>query len=288
MKEGFRKLPCWLKKKKDLSKNREIKKILRQLKLNTVCEEAKCPNITECFSNKTATFMILGKSCTRKCRFCAVSHGDLSPVSKNEPEMVLNMVNKLGLNYVVITSVTRDDLFDGGSGQFCRVIGLLKENNPHVKVEVLVPDFKGSISSVVNILEKKPHVFNHNLETISSLYKDIRPQADYDRSLKILRTAREQSKKTLIKTGIMIGFGESIEELTGLFHDIKDFVDILTIGQYLAPSKAHIQEKKFYSIEEYDMIKHIAQSSGISQVIAGPFVRSSYEAQSAFLRGRQD
>lgn len=278
-----RKLPSWLRKKKDLSGIREIRSILRRYKLSTVCEEAKCPNISECFQNRTATFMILGKNCTRNCSFCAVSHEEPFPVSEQEPKMIADMIKELGLKYIVITSVTRDDLKDGGSGQFCRVINICRENIPDIKIEVLIPDFQGDMDQLDKILKCRPNILNHNLETVPSLYKTIRPLADYERSLNILRISRDHSKGDILtKTGIIIGLGESIEEIYDLFNDIKDLVDIVTIGQYLSPTRNNYPEKKFYTIKEFEEIEKKARDIGIRHIISGPYVRSSYNACSVY------
>lgn len=282
MKADKHRLPAWLQKKKDLSRIRTIRTILRRYGLNTVCEEAKCPNITECFEKKTATFMILGKTCTRNCSFCAVSDKTPEPVSAEEPGLILKMVKELGIKYAVITSVTRDDLADGGADQFCRVIELLRDSIEGLKIEVLVPDFGGNMGALHKILDKKPHVFNHNLETVAYLYPEIRPGADFGRSVGILRTAKEKGDGILIKTGIMTGFGESMSDLKDLFSEIKDIIDIITIGQYIAPSRKHFREQKFYSLQEFEEIRLIAVNMGVRHVISGPFVRSSYNACSIY------
>ncbi len=276
------KLPDWMKKNRDPAKTRDIKKRLRAYKLHTVCEEARCPNISECFEKKTATFMILGKNCTRNCSFCAVGHGSPDTVSEDEPGMILNMVRDLGLRYVVITSVTRDDLPDGGAGQFCRVIDLLKGQLSQLKVEVLIPDFKGDQDSLFKVLENRPDIINHNLETVRSLYSNVRPQADFDRSLNILRTAKEYSDNIYVKTGIMVGLGEKPEEIRELFQAVSDYVDIITIGQYISPSRYNYPEKKFYTPGEFKELEETAYGMGIRHVISGPFVRSSYNASSVF------
>lgn len=280
-------LPPWLKKKKDLSRLREIKKILRRHRLHTVCEEAKCPNITECFAKRTATFMILGNICTRNCRFCAVDHGIPGPVKDDEPEMIADMAKELGLKYAVITSVTRDDLPDGGANHFCRVIDALKKLREGLRIEVLIPDFNGDYQALEAVLEKKPDVLNHNLETVRPLYGTVRPGADFDRSLSILRKAREYDSNINVKTGIMVGLGEKEAEVNALFRLIAGYVDIMTIGQYIAPSQHHLKESRFYTIQDFEKLKMMALDAGIRHVICGPFVRSSYNASDVFMNTRE-
>jgi len=257
-----------------------LKKIFHKSGLHTVCQSAKCPNIGECFKNKTATFMILGNICTRNCSFCATEHGNPLDIDLNEPSKLTEAVKKLKLNYVVITSVTRDDLADCGAGHFKNVILSLKQNLPEIKTEVLVPDFKGEQKNLDIVFFAKPDVFGHNLETVPELYK-FRSSANYNRSLSVLEYAKK--KGFIIKTGIMLGLGEKENQLLNLFKDLKNInCDILTIGQYLKPSKNNVNVIKEYSQEEFEYFKQKALQTGIKICVAGKYVRSSYFADETF------
>lgn len=273
-------LPEWLKKrapKEELLQ--EMKELLRSLSLHTVCEEARCPNIGECFARKTATFMILGDRCTRNCKFCAVKKGNPSPLDPREPENVAKAVNKLRLKYVVITSVTRDDLNDGGANQFAKTIEEVKKINKEVKIEVLIPDFKGSLASLKKVIEAKPFVLNHNVETVPRLYSDVRPQANYMRSLKLLERSKELNSSIHTKSGLMVGLGETFDEIVKVMEDLRKVkCDVLTIGQYLRPSIKHLPVKKYIRPEKFQEYEKIGRSLGFFSVISGPFVRSSYRA----------
>ena len=271
-------LPDYLKRGIiDTDKTKKVRRILKEKCLNTVCEEARCPNKAECYSKDTATFMIMGDTCTRNCRFCNINTGKPKPLDPDEPLHVAQAVKELGLNYAVITSVTRDDLDDGGAKHFAKTITEIKKLSPKTKIEVLIPDFKGYLKALDIVLEAKPDVLNH---TISKLYKSVRPQAIYERSLKVLEYAKE---KTFTKTGIMVGLGETNEDLIELFKDLREInLDILTIGQYIRPSKNHLEVAKYYTPEEFEELKILAQKEGIKIVISSPLVRSSFKAFEAY------
>jgi len=254
---------------------------LRQWKLATVCESAHCPNLGECFSRATATFMILGTRCTRRCRFCAVEKGAPEPVDPDEPERVAQAARTLGLRYVVVTSVTRDDLADGGSVHFGRTIECIHKELPDAKVEVLVPDFRGCVSALRRVCEACPDMFNHNIETVSRLYPRVRPQAQYRRSLAVLEYAARQGMQ--VKSGLMLGLGETESELEETLADLKRAgCNYLTIGQYLAPSKQHVPVARYVPPFEFDKLAATARSMGFRKVVAGPLVRSSYKAGDMF------
>jgi lipoic acid synthetase len=262
----------------------KIKKLFRKLNLHTVCEEANCPNIGNCFSRKTATFMIMGDVCTRNCPYCNVSHGKPQALDTQEPENVANAVKTLGLKHVVITSVDRDDLPDGGASHFAKVIKKVREINPGITIEVLIPDFKGSIESLKMVLDANPEVVNHNIETVKELYKIVRPQGNYERSLKLLKSIKEISPKTISKSGFMVGLGETKEQIINLMEDLyKNNVEILTIGQYLQPSKNHLPVYRFYSEEEFKEFEEIGYKIGFKYVFSGILVRSSFNAQEQFM-----
>ncbi|WP_022668639.1 lipoyl synthase [Desulfospira joergensenii] len=276
--------PRWLKK--SLPKGGDYQRVTRLLSeagLHTVCQEASCPNMFECFSKNTSTFMILGSQCTRNCRFCNVGSRPPQPVDPEEPQKLARAVLDLKLNYVVITSVTRDDLPDGGASHFARVIGAVKEAGPDIQVEVLIPDFQGDTEALKTVIKAKPDVINHNIETVADLYDRVRPQALYRRSLDLLRKVKDIAPDMPAKSGIMVGLGETRDQLVRTFTDLHDHgCDLLTIGQYLQPSKAHLNVEKFYSPEEFAELEKTAREIGFSQVAAGPFVRSSYKAKELF------
>jgi lipoic acid synthetase len=257
-----------------------IRRILRDNRLHTVCEEATCPNLGECFRHGTATFLILGDTCTRNCPFCDVNHG--SPLSPDidEPACLARAVAEMGLRYVVITSVTRDDLPDGGSGQYARCISALRGKDPGLRVEILVPDFRGSEDSALGILSlNPPDVFNHNLETVRSLYPTVRPSADYGGSLDLLRRYKAMNPAVSTKSGIMLGFGETREEVYEAMQDLRDHgCDMMTLGQYLRPSSRHLPVKRYVPPEEFDRYREVGLTMGFSHIEAGPLVRSSYHA----------
>jgi lipoic acid synthetase len=269
---------------KQLNKQtKEIRALLRQHNLHTVCQEASCPNQLECFSNKTATFMILGTRCTRNCAFCDVIHGDPDEVDPYEPKNILHAVQIMGLKHVVVTSVTRDDLEDYGSKQFVQVINELKNNTKDVTIEVLIPDFMGDYDSIKRVVDAAPDVINHNLETTEELYDGFRDNADYRRSLKVLETVKKINPNILTKSGIMVGIGETQEQVFKVMDDLRDInCDIMTIGQYLRPSKDHIEVQEYVSLEVFELYKQIGKQKGFRYIASGPMVRSSYQAQKQF------
>ena len=276
--------PPWLKKRippfQDLQK---VKSILDGGDLHTVCEEARCPNLGECFCGGTATFLILGRICTRNCGFCAVEHGISAPADDTEPEKVAHAVQKMGLQYVVITSVTRDDLFDGGASLFAKTIQAIRASNPKIKVEVLIPDFQGDLTSLKVVLKECPDVLNHNVETIPRLYPEVRPQADYKRSLDLLRKSKELHPYTSTKSGFMLGLGEAENEVLELLRDLREAgCDFLTIGQYLQPRKDRLSVVRYVPPEEFEEYKRIGEEMGFRAVASGPFVRSSFHAFEMF------
>lgn len=262
----------------DTDKTRTVRKILKSNCLNTVCEGARCPNKNECYSNHTATFLIMGSVCTRNCRYCNISCQRPEPLDENEPLHVAQAVKDLGLKYAVITSVTRDDLPDGGANHFAKCINEIRKISPNTKIEILTPDFKGNEESLNTIIKAHPDVFNHNIETARDIFKTARPQGNYDTSLGVLKYVKENSDiKT--KSGFMIGLGEDIEQIKQTITDLCSVnCDILTIGQYIQPSKEHLPVAKYYNPEEYEELKDIAKNIGIKYFQIGPLVRSSYNA----------
>lgn len=275
--------PEWLKRPApDVHAIERMERMLGRLQLSTVCQSAHCPNLGECFNRGTATFMILGDQCTRNCRFCAVTHAPTPALpDKNEPEQVARAVCELGLRYVVVTSVTRDDLCDGGAGQFVRTIAAIRKTNPEATIEILVPDFNGDTVALGAVCKAGPDVFNHNVETVPRLYAEIRPQAVYKRSLTVLEYAACAGLTT--KSGLMLGLGETAEELEQVLYDLlQSGCTVLTLGQYLAPSKAHAPLKHYVPPEAFDDLGKRARSMGFKAVFSGPFVRSSYRADEIY------
>ena len=272
--------PEWLKVKICSGpESNTVKGLLDRLSLHTVCQEANCPNLMECFNKKTATFIILGSQCTRNCKFCNVTKGKPEPLDEDEPMNVANAVNELGLKYVVITSVTRDDLEDGGAGHFVKVVESIKEITKYIMIEVLIPDFKGDELALQNVVEAKPEVINHNVETIPRLYSTVRPMAIYERSLKVLENVKKMDKDILTKSGIMLGLGEKEEEVVELMKDLLEVdCDMLTIGQYLAPSKKHHPVIEYVHPDQFERYKEIGMELGFKFVASAPLVRSSYNA----------
>ncbi|HSA05593.1 MAG TPA: lipoyl synthase [Candidatus Gastranaerophilales bacterium] len=277
-------LPVWLKKDIiNTEKTRLVRQILRQSGLNTVCDSARCPNKAECYANNTATFMILGKNCTRNCKFCNVTSALPEQVNPDEPLLIAQAIKKLKLNYAVITSVTRDDLQDGGAEHFRETIKQIKSLNPATKVEILTPDFQGDQKAVDIVLNAKPDVFNHNIETVKRLYPLVRPQADYQRSLEFLKYIKTQNPNLLTKSGFMVGLGETFEEIVELLQDLKSVeCDIVTVGQYIQPAKVNLMVEKYLTPEEFDKIKVAALKAGIKYPVASPLVRSSHKAEELF------
>jgi len=273
--------PSWIRAKSPAHPEvKRLKKILRENKLFTVCEEASCPNLGECFGHGTATFMIMGEICTRRCPFCDVGHGRPLPLDTDEPRNLATTIQAMGLKYVVITSVDRDDLRDGGAEHFARCIALTRELNPNTRVEVLVPDFRGRVDRAINILKATPpDVFNHNLETVPRLYREARPGADYQESMDLLRRHRELCPEVPTKSGIMLGLGETNEEVVEVLRDLRAHgVTMLTLGQYLQPSPHHLPVRRYIEPDEFAELKRIAEQLGFEQVASGPMVRSSYHA----------
>ncbi len=263
-----------------LSETTKLKRIFRKYGVRTVCEESRCPNQSECFSKGTATFLILGDNCTRNCAFCNIERKKPLPLDPLEPFRILKVVKSLNLKYVVITSVTRDDLPDGGAQQFARCIRLLRENIPSVKVEVLIPDFRGNEKSLKMVLEENPYVLNHNIETVHRLYPKVRKGADYIRSLGILKKSKELAPNILTKSALILGLGEKKEEIVQVLEDLREVnCDFLVIGQYYQPSLKHYPVVKYYSEEEFKDIEKIALSMGFKFVISKPTARSSYLAK---------
>lgn len=276
------KKPSWIRVKAGSPSTRfyEIKEILREHKLHTVCEEASCPNIGECFGKGTATFMIMGDKCTRRCPFCDVGHGRPDPLDVNEPENLAKTIAVLRLNYVVITSVDRDDLRDGGAAHFVACIERTRELSPNTKIEILVPDFRGRLDRALNILNASPpDVMNHNLETAPRLYKEARPGSDYKHSLKLLQDFKKLHPNTPTKSGIMVGLGETDEEIMQVMQDMRDHqVDMITIGQYLAPSGHHLPVRRYVHPDVFKQFEEKAYALGFTHAAVGAMVRSSYHA----------
>lgn len=276
-----KRFPEWLKKSlPDDDTWAETARILRGLKLATICQSARCPNMWECFSRKVATVMILGNRCTRDCRFCSVEGGAPEPAEEDEPRRVAEAVRELGLRHVVVTSVTRDDLSDGGAGHFARVVREIKIVNEETTVEVLTPDFGGEVNAVREVIESGPVVFGHNVETVPRLYRRVRPGADYERSLGVLEAAKRTAPEAMLtKSGMMVGLGETSEEVLRVFRDLREArCDVITVGQYLQPTPGNLPVADFVSPERFADMEEIAREMGFAGVFCGPFVRSSYLA----------
>ncbi|MDG6777495.1 lipoyl synthase [Thiomicrorhabdus sp. zzn3] len=278
------KKPRWIKarlpKAKDIHRVAELKAIMREKGLHSVCEEASCPNLGECFGHGTATFMIMGDICTRKCPFCDVTHGRPKPLDKNEPKHLAETVEAMRLKYVVITSVDRDDLRDGGARHFNDCVSELRQALPELKIETLVPDFRGRLSVALETLSQNPpDVLNHNLETVPRLYEEARPGADYQASLDLLKRFKAMNPKVATKSGLMVGLGETMDELLQVMRDLRAHdVEMLTVGQYLQPSVYHLAVKKYWTPEEFKQIEEAGYEMGFTNVASGPMVRSSYHA----------
>lgn len=273
--------PDWIRVKLSASDEvSRIKNLLRENKLHTVCEEAACPNLSECFQHGTATFMIMGDLCTRRCPFCDVAHGKPLPLDVNEPQHLADAIKDMALKYVVITSVDRDDLRDGGAGHFAECIRIIRQQTPQTKIEILVPDFRGRIDKAVAILIQQPcDVFNHNLETVPRLYKQVRPGADYIGSLELLGKYAKSHPQTPTKSGLMLGVGETTEEVHQVMRDLlAQGCSMLTLGQYLQPTKAHLPVIEYITPQQFDEYGAFALQLGFRQVASAPMVRSSYHA----------
>ena len=275
------KKPDWIRTRvSNDPKVTEIKRMMRELKLSSVCEEASCPNLSECFSNGTATFMIMGDICTRRCPFCDVAHGRPNPLDPDEPKNLATAIGKLNLKYVVITSVDRDDLRDGGASHFDACIRAVREASPGIQIEVLVPDYRGRMDMALEAMSHNPpDVFNHNLETVPRLYKQCRPGSDYQWSLNLLKNHKERFPGVPTKSGLMLGLGEDREEVEAVMRDMREHnVDMLTLGQYLQPSLDHHPVMRFVHPDEFNELKEVGMAMGFSHVASGPMVRSSYHA----------
>lgn len=272
-------LPDYLKRPIiDTDKTRTVRRILKTKCLNTVCENARCPNKNECYTKNTATFLIMGNNCTRNCRYCNITCNRPEPLDLNEPLHVAEAVKDLGLKYAVITSVTRDDLADGGAEHFANCIYEIRKISSDIKIEILTPDFKGNKNSLDTIIKAHPDVFNHNIETVRKVFKTARPQGNYDCSLEVLKYVKDNSD-IITKSGLMIGLGETFGDIEQTLIDLKNVgCDILTIGQYIQPSKAHLEVSKYYTPDMYEKLKSLADQIGIKHYQIGPLVRSSYRA----------
>jgi len=284
--ESLRK-PAWLKKKIEHSEeSREVNRILGRLELHTVCRSARCPNLSECYSSRRATFLVLGNRCTRSCSFCSVEKsvpGVSLGLDEGEPTRVAEAVKELGLRYAVITSVTRDDLPDGGAGHFVKTIKEIRRQNPDVKIEVLTPDFQGKETAIRAVAETSPDVYNHNVETVPRLYRIVRPGADYGRSVNLLSFVHTHFPNIFLKSGLMVGLGEGEEEVQTLLRDLHAAgCDAVTIGQYLRPGHGNIPVKEYVTIEKFDRYRVFARKIGFRHVAAGPYVRSSYMAHELY------
>ena len=275
------KKPSWIRTRHSNSqKVSQLKQTLRKQELFTVCEEAQCPNLNECFTHGTATFMIMGQICTRRCPFCDVAHGKPKPLDSNEPKHLADTIAKMALKYVVITSVDRDDLRDGGAMHFKNCIDSIRTQTPTVKIEILTPDFRGRVEKALDIFSDcPPDVFNHNLETVPSLYPQVRPGADYQHSLTLLKEFKQQNSQVITKSGLMLGVGESKKQVLDVLQDLRHHgVDMLTLGQYLQPSRHHLAVEEYIHPDQFQEYKELALEMGFSQVASGPMVRSSYHA----------
>lgn len=282
---GYTRRPEWLKLSalEPTILNRATK-LTRDLKLHTVCESARCPNRTKCFAEGTATFMILGNICTRNCTFCAVKHGKPQAPDPQETDHIVQAVDRLGLRYVVITSVTRDDLPDGGSFQFAQTVRAIRKYDPGIAVEVLIPDFQGSASALQTVVDASPAVLNHNIETVPRLYSEVRPQAQYRRSLDLLKQVKLLDNSLLTKSGLMLGLGESREEVIEVMADLRHAgCDFLTIGQYLQPSLQHHRLVRYIRPEDFEEYRIVGKELGFASVMSGPLVRSSFDAAEMYI-----
>ncbi len=273
--------PSWIRARSPVGPEiQRLKNVLRENRLHTVCEEASCPNLGECFAQGTATFMVMGDICTRRCPFCDVAHGRPDPLDADEPHNLARTIKAMGLHYVVITSVDRDDLRDGGAGHFVACIRAVREASPDIDIEILVPDFRGRLDRALDILRvAPPDVFNHNLETVPRLYKQARPGSDYQWSLGLLQRFKLQHPAVPCKSGLMLGLGETLDEVERVMRDMRAHdVEMLTLGQYLQPSRHHLPVARFVHPDEFERLRALGKSLGFRQVASGPMVRSSYHA----------
>lgn len=275
-------LPDWIRTR-HRTDSHKTKHLLRRHKLSTVCEEARCPNRGKCFVKPTATFMILGSSCTRNCGFCSIKHSSPDIVDSDEPEKIAEAAAEMQLKYIVITSVTRDDLEDGGSAQFAKTISAVRRRMPHAKIEVLTPDFQGNVNSIKMVLDASPDVFNHNIETVSRLYTVVRPSADYERSLFILEQSKKIAPDIYTKSGFMLGLGETYEEVITIIKDLRKVkCDFVTIGQYLRPTKKNLPVVEYVFPEVFEDLKNKALDMGFKYAVSAPLARSSMNAEEMF------
>jgi lipoic acid synthetase len=281
---GYVRKPEWLRKNIHTSpETREVKHLLRDLGLNTVCEEARCPNLSECFGRGTATFMIGGDRCTRRCHYCDVTTGRPNALDPLEPRRVADAARRLNLKYVVVTAVARDDVGDGGAAHFAATIRNIKQQLPQTQVEVLIPDFKGQSASLETVLHAKPDVLNHNIETVRRIFRAVRPQGSYDRTRELLERSKQLAPHIPTKSGFMVGLGETTDEVYDTMRDLRAVsVDLVTIGQYLQPSKDHVPVVEYITPERYAEYRRMGQELGFRQTFAGPFVRSSFHAGELF------
>ncbi len=272
--------PPWLKVRAPGGRNyAEIRRLMRELRLHPVCEEARCPNVGECWEHRAATFMILGDVCTRNCAYCAVAHGTPAEYDPDEPARLAEAVAQIGLEHVVITSVDRDDLPNGGAEIFAGCVVEIRKRLPEISIEVLIPDFKGNWKALADVVDGRPDVLNHNMESIARLYNQVRPQAKYERSLELLARVKHHDPTMRTKSGLMVGLGETTDELLGTMRDLRrSACDLLTLGQYLCPSPLHLPVQRFYHPDEFVLLKREGEAMGFIQVEAGPLVRSSYHA----------
>lgn len=277
-------LPTWIAERKlKLGSLRDVRQVMTAGELHTVCDEARCPNRSECFSRRTATFLIMGDTCTRSCRYCSIAHGKPQPLDPEEPHRLARAAQQLGLRHVVVTSVDRDDLPDGGASHFARVIEALRELEPPVTVEVLTPDFRGSLEAVDTVVDAGPDVYNHNVETVPRLYPQVRRQGRYQWALTVLARVAEKAPQMVRKSGLMVGLGETREEVELVLRDLKSVhCQVVTIGQYLQPTARQAPVVRYWHPQEFAELSEYGRSLGL-EVIAGPFVRSSYHAEEAFL-----
>lgn len=282
--EEYLRIPPWLRVKLPSGRTfNDTAQLLADLNLNTVCQNAKCPNTWDCFSRKVATFLIMGFVCTRNCAFCNITSGDIDPLDIDEPRRVSEAVSRLQLKYTVITSVTRDDLPDGGAAHYAETINRIRTDHPDCAVEVLIPDFQGNLEALKTVIEAKPNVINHNVETSPDLYSEIRPQADYKQSLELLRRVKDLSNGIPAKSGLMVGLGESDEQVYKVIDDLaKINCDIVTVGQYMRPSKDHPAVKRYVEPHVFDEYAKYGKSLGIKHMFCAPLVRSSYNASESF------